>query len=114
MLDDNPFLEREDDTAPREEFGLSRADSRTSEGDRTSESATESEAAGADGSSAESTPDSDSLVHEGWDGDGSVDMAADDGEWGGEAPARGTQQNRRCRPYPHRPQRRLCRAGAVP
>ena len=89
MLDDNPFLEREDDAAPREEFGLSRADTRTSEGDRSSENAIETEAAGADGSSAEAEFDSDSLVHEGWDGDGSVEMAADDGEWGGDAPARG-------------------------
>ena len=89
MLDDNPFLEREDDSAAREEFGLSRADSRTSEGDRASESATESEAANADTASAEATFDSDSLVHEGWEGDGSVDMGADDGEWGGDAPARG-------------------------
>ena len=89
MLDDNPFLEREDDSAAREEFGLSRADSRTSEGDRASESATESEAANADAASAEATFDSDSLVHEGWEGDGSVDMGADDGEWGGDAPARG-------------------------
>ena len=44
MLDDNPFLERDDETAPREEFGLQRADSRTSDGDRASENATETEA----------------------------------------------------------------------
>ena len=89
MLDDNPFLEREDDTAPREEFGLSRADSRTSEGDQASENAIETEAGRADGSSAEAEFDSESLTHEGWDGDGSVDIAPDDGEWGGDAPARG-------------------------
>ena len=91
MLDDNPFLEREDDAAPREEFGLQRADSGPSEGDRASERATETEAASADGSSAEAEFDSNSLTHEGWDGDGSVDVAADDGEWGGDAPARGAQ-----------------------
>ena len=91
MLDDNPFLEREEDGAPREEFGLSRADTRTSEGDRVSENATEFEAASADGSGAEGPLDSESLLHEGWDGDGSVDVSADDGEWGGDAPARGQQ-----------------------
>ncbi|MFD1710567.1 RNA polymerase factor sigma-54 [Ottowia sp. GY511] len=91
MLDDNPFLEREDDAAPREEFGLQHADSRTSEGDRASENAIETEAAHADGSSAEAEFDSDSLATEGWDGDGSVEVSADDGEWGGDAPARGAQ-----------------------
>ena len=91
MLDDNPFLEREEDSAPREEFGLSRADTRTSEGDRASENATEFEAASADGAGAEGPLDSESLLHEGWDGDGSVDVSADDGEWGGDAPARGQQ-----------------------
>ena len=80
MLDDNPFLEREEDSAPREEFGLSRADTRTSEGDRVSENATEFEAASADGAGAEGPLDSESLLHEGWDGDGSVDVSADDFE----------------------------------
>ena len=91
MLDDNPFLERDDDAAPREEFGLQRADSRTSDGDRASENATETEADRADDSRTEAEFDSDSLAHEGWEGDGSVDLHADDGEWGGDAPARGTQ-----------------------
>lgn len=81
MLDDNPFLERDDEAAPREEFGLSRADARVSEGDRISETAAESTAADADFEAASTEPDS-------WDGDGSLDMAPDDGEWGGEAPAR--------------------------
>lgn len=81
MLDDNPFLERDDEAAPREEFGLARADARVSEGDRISETAAESSAADADFEAASTEPDS-------WDGDGSLDMAPDDGEWGGEAPAR--------------------------
>jgi len=53
MLDDNPFLERDDDAAPREEFGLARADTRVSEGDRTSETASENIADGAEPASAE-------------------------------------------------------------
>ncbi|MFT4194597.1 RNA polymerase factor sigma-54 [Ottowia sp.] len=84
MLDDNPFLERDDDGAAREEFGLSRADTRVSEGDRTSEIATESVAGDADSTSSEAEFDAES-----WEGDGSVDVSPDDGEWGGEAPARG-------------------------
>ena len=40
-LDDNPFLERADDSAPREEFGLAHADTRVSEGDRAQENTTE-------------------------------------------------------------------------
>ncbi len=88
MLDDNPFLERDDDTAPREEFGLPRADTRVSEGDRIQEAATNSIADDAGESSAEATFESETLLPDNWDGDGSVDMAPDDGEWGGDAPAR--------------------------
>ena len=87
MLDDNPFLERDDDgSAPREEFGLARADARVSEGDRIEERAADDASAAGDDAEAASSAD---LVAESWDGDGSVDMAPDDGEWGGDAPARG-------------------------
>ena len=82
MLSDNPFLERADDGAPREEFGLARADARVSEGDRVSESAAEH---GADDAHA----DEPGLQPDSWDGDGSLDLAPDDSEWGGDAPARG-------------------------
>jgi RNA polymerase sigma-54 factor len=88
MLDDNPFLEREDDSAAREEFGLTRADARVSEGDRTDESASDSIAVGTDSTSAEADFDSQDAGPSDWDGDGSMDLAPDDGEWGGEAPAR--------------------------
>ena len=81
MLDDNPFLERDDDTAPREEFGLPRADTRVSEGDRIHEAAADDPGGAADGPAESLLPDS-------WDGDGSVEVAPDDGEWGGDAPAR--------------------------
>lgn len=97
MLDDNPFLERMDDEAPREEFGLPAADtpaqgddyaadealfSGASAGSTLASSAETSagDAPGADSAASESEPD--------WGGDGSVDIAPNDAEWGGEAPAR--------------------------
>ena len=88
MLDDNPFLERADDSAPREEFGLAHADTRVSEGDRAQENTTENIAAGADSESAEADFDAESALPDSWDGDGSVEVRPDDGEWGGDAPAR--------------------------
>ena len=89
MLDDNPFLELADDSAPREEFGLARADTRVSEGERIQESATENAADGADPSSADGEFDAGSALPDSWEGDGSVDVAPDDGEWGGDAAPRG-------------------------
>jgi RNA polymerase sigma-54 factor len=96
MLDDNPFLERSAEEAEREAFGLEQADAPVQAAEREAESATESSAdyAGEIGTTpiqeTEATPLSgdDEL---GWEGDGSVDMASDDGEWGGDAPARGAQ-----------------------
>ncbi|MDO5625396.1 MAG: RNA polymerase factor sigma-54 [Pseudomonadota bacterium] len=84
MLDDNPFLERDDEAAVREEFGLSRADARVSEGDRIQEAAADTAT-----DTGEAGADADTSLPDSWDGDGSVDMAPDDGEWGGDAPARG-------------------------
>ncbi|TFY98110.1 RNA polymerase factor sigma-54 [Ramlibacter rhizophilus] len=77
MLDDNPFLERAQDEAVREEFGLARADT---PGEAASDEGEVDTGAAGDGEPAEAAPD--------WDGDGSVDMAHDDAEWGGDAPAR--------------------------
>jgi len=78
MLDDNPFLEVTQDEAPREEFGLSRADAPPdSGGDAEGESGAVAEGEG----SVETTPVD-------WDGDGSAVLSADDTEWGGDAPAR--------------------------
>lgn len=89
MLDDNPFLERAEDDAVREDFGVSHADARVSEGDRVTEQ--NYDGAGSDTSDsgdAAEVVDVQSLVAEGWDGDGSVDTVPDDSEWGGDAPAR--------------------------
>jgi RNA polymerase sigma-54 factor len=88
MLDDNPFLERENEAAEREEFGLAQADTPVSPGDREGEFASES-VANNDLSTLDSGQnDLESALGDSWDGDGSVEMAPDDSEWGGDAPAR--------------------------
>ncbi len=99
MLDENPFLERTAEEAAREEFGLDAADTpapredteREAESDyagaapSTSTSTTSTETA----SSSEAEPALDSPEREpDWEGDGTVDMAPDDSEWGSDAPAR--------------------------
>lgn len=110
MLDENPFLDRVDDAAEREAFGLEQADAPVSLGDQLleasvvdgSNNAAESpykESAEGQSESKSSTPDapetpspSDDGVDAGgepdWEGDGTVEMAPDDGEWGGDAPPR--------------------------
>ena len=104
MLDENPFLERTDEQADREAFGLEQTDAVVSAGEQIAEaSALPPDAPSTDRiSSAESTDsdhsvesrvDGDSPLEESWDGDGSVDMAPDDGEWGGEALARTNNLN---------------------
>ena len=86
MLDENPFLEVESEVAEREEFGLPSTDAPVSLGDRLSEApepasspASEEREAGAEEASA---------LDAGWEGDGTVEMRADDSEWGSDAPAR--------------------------
>jgi len=92
MLDDNPFLEVSEDAAPREDFGLGQVDTPVSQETREFESTTESIAVGADGTGAAGTndtePGSEAKLEESWDGDGSVDTAPDDNEWGGDAAPR--------------------------
>ncbi len=94
MLDENPFLERSEEQAERESFGLDQADAAVSLNDRELESAAYS---GADDSytarvSTEAAPEDSSTSIEdapSWDGDGSVSLSPDDSEWGGEARAHG-------------------------
>ncbi len=93
MLGDNPFLEVNQDEAPREEFGLAQADSPVPEADGETEFATEFIAAHADGERASGQNDSETPVSaepeaSDWDGDGTTELVPDDGEWGGDAPAR--------------------------
>ncbi len=85
LLDENPFLERADDSVEREAHGLERADTPVARDDG-------DEDYGAGASSAEAVEEaapSVDLERDGdWDGDGGVDLAPDDSEWGGDAPAR--------------------------
>ncbi|MGV3725549.1 RNA polymerase factor sigma-54 [Hydrogenophaga sp.] len=103
MLDENPFLERSEDMAERETFGLDQTDVPVSAGEQIAEASlpdapgpllspseittsTSSEASEGDG--LESKLDGATPVEESWEGDGTVEMAPDDSEWGGDAPAR--------------------------
>lgn len=96
MLDENPFLERSEDAATREEFGLEYTNTPVSQDNREFEGATNSIADYADGTGAIGKKDSESgaesssepKLEESWEGDGSVESAPDDSEWGGDAPAR--------------------------
>jgi len=91
MLDENPFLERGSEEAPREEFGLAQADTPAQPDDAAAEVAIYSGADGVDTSSLEAKNDVESPVGQeepDWGGDGTTEMVPDDGEWGGEAPAR--------------------------
>ncbi len=80
MLDDNPFLEVNHDEA--EEFGPATADTTVTREEREVEA----------GQSATASEDFESSHDEheapGWEGDGTTEVVADDGEWGGDAPAR--------------------------
>ena len=94
MLDDNPFLERPMDDAPREDFGLPQADARVHEDDRQTESVTNSiaEYSGDSGAGAQNDDEATPLAAQdaqSWDGDGTVEMSPDDNEWGGDAKAHG-------------------------
>ncbi|MDR0479508.1 MAG: RNA polymerase factor sigma-54, partial [Burkholderiaceae bacterium] len=95
MLAENPFLERDEDPLPREEFGLTRADARVSEDDQLVERENERlQASDADAEGGELADADWQDAGEGWEGDGSVDMPPpDDAEWGGDAPARGQLQD---------------------
>ena len=116
MLDENPFLEVNDDAAPREEFGLDQTDVPVSQDVQEYEFAPESIAnsstdtlasvskdnqsnsASTSESTSERTSESASekgadestepKLEESWEGDGTVESAPDDGEWGNDAGAR--------------------------
>lgn len=103
MLDENPFLERADEGLEREEFGLAATDAPVSAGEQIADAASvagpgadagegrnEDKASATDGDAVEASVDGASPVEESWDGDGTVEMAPDDSEWGGDAPPRGS------------------------
>ncbi|MFM2076000.1 MAG: hypothetical protein RJB34_2305 [Pseudomonadota bacterium] len=95
MLDENPFLERSEESADREAFGLAQADAPVALGEQISELAADAAWTPGDGAAAvvTSEPSEDrteaaSPLDESWEGDGTVEVSPDDSEWGGEAPAR--------------------------
>jgi RNA polymerase sigma-54 factor len=100
MLGDNPFLEMASDEAPREEFGLAAVDTPVAEALEAGDGPVSLEGDGftaASGADAAAGPASspgdagDAPADSGptdWDGDGTTEVVPDDGEWGGEAPAR--------------------------
>lgn len=94
MLDENPFLERDTETAEREEFGLAQADASPSLGDQVSEWASADGATAGSTDAVSDTPSSSEALEEAapleqnWEGDGSVEFTPDDSEWGGDAPPR--------------------------
>ncbi|WP_310567113.1 RNA polymerase factor sigma-54, partial [Hydrogenophaga sp.] len=112
MLDENPFLEKAEDIAEREAFGLEQTDTPVSAGEQiadaslpaatdgpasdfdapmpstTSSTSSSGDNDGAPTDDVESRLDGATPVEESWEGDGTVEMAPDDSEWGGDAPAR--------------------------
>jgi RNA polymerase sigma-54 factor len=112
MLDENPFLERTEEIAEREAFGLEQVDAPVSAGEQIAEAAlpvadaaaapaefdgplpdrvsstSDAPADSGPGDEIESRLDGATPVEESWEGDGTVEMAPDDSEWGGDAPAR--------------------------
>jgi RNA polymerase sigma-54 factor len=103
MLDENPFLERGEEVADREEFGVQAADAPVVAGEQLEEAAqsvaelrsaepdtrtAQADSTDSSGDEVESRLEGAAPVEESWEGDGTVEMAPDDSEWGGEAPAR--------------------------
>jgi RNA polymerase sigma-54 factor len=91
MLDENPFLELTQDEAPREEFGLAKADAPAPEEDRETEFAEYHSAPADDTRTATSEAEPAAAVESeepNWEGDGSTEVVPDDGEWGGDASPR--------------------------
>lgn len=98
MLDDNPFLEIASEEAPHEEHGLSAADTPVQEDAYQADDASYSVAEGPSESLLEGPKEQDSSAPDAdlpsdWEGDGSTDLSADDSEWGGDAPARGSRND---------------------
>ena len=98
MLDENPFLERSEEQAEREDFGVAQADTPVSEGEREAEFAAAPMADLGTATVSSTSNDEDNAPLGGdegidWDGDGSTDVAPDDGEWGVDAKARSNNLN---------------------
>ncbi len=89
MLDENPFLEVAEEAAPREDFGLGQTDTPVSQETREFESTTDGVTGDSSpASTSDAEPSSEAKLEESWEGDGSVETAPDDSEWGGDATPR--------------------------
>ena len=100
MLDENPFLDVNEEAAPREEFGLDQPDAPVSQDIQEFEAAPEFIAASAHESTATTSNDTKTTtekatdestepkLEESWEGDGSIESTPDDGEWGNDAAPR--------------------------
>jgi RNA polymerase sigma-54 factor len=95
LLDENPFLERDEDEAIREAFGVAQDDTPISQGDRLSEwdqtqevAATDPQEGPATTASEADGPTEAQPEDAAWDGDGTMEVAPDDSEWGVEAAPR--------------------------
>jgi RNA polymerase sigma-54 factor len=100
MLDENPFLEVNEDAAAREAFGLEQTDAPVSQDALVAELAPEFIAASPQDTGTISSTDSQNTpeksaedstepkLEESWEGDGTVESAPDDGEWGNDAAPR--------------------------
>ena len=96
MLDENPFLEVTEESAAREEFGLDHINTPVSQDNQEFESTGDSmpgstiDSGTSSTAESETTPEisSEAKLEESWEGDGSVESAPDDSEWGGDAPPR--------------------------
>ncbi|MEN9904988.1 MAG: polymerase factor sigma-54 [Pseudomonadota bacterium] len=99
MLDENPFLELEleaDEAEPQPQ-GLEREGGPPDHGDLPGDAlAAQPEPAAAElapGEAGTESGDEAGLSEPGWEGDGTVEASADDGDWGSEAPARNGAQD---------------------
>jgi RNA polymerase sigma-54 factor len=94
MLDDNPFLEVNNEEGP-EEFGPAQADTRPAadehEHDPVAQAANGHDPPSSSAESESESSDFGDTAEPSWEGDGSTETVPDDGEWGGEAPARKSQ-----------------------
>jgi RNA polymerase sigma-54 factor len=98
MLDDNPFLELAHDEAPGSDFGIAQVDTPVREDDRDAEFAASGAATEYTDSSTSTTTNDEATPltaddGQDWEGDGTLDMSPDDGEWGGDAKAHGNNLN---------------------
>ena len=89
MLDENPFLELNQEEPPREEAQQAAIETAPRERDRDGEGADDGGGAGDDFGPGEGEAVSPAEAEApDWGGDGATDMVADDGEWGGDAAPR--------------------------